>query len=197
MKTTIKRCRPLCLLGCLHLAPSASALADVAAEDWHYGTYIDLSYAVGFNAANADAWRSKATTNRLNEFSPNVGMVYLKKEASANSRWGLDVGGHVGYDTDGQVPSSQRLGGAEVLQYIARANISYLAPVGKGLKFTAGLFNSFIGYESFYAKDNPNYTRSWIADYSPYFLLGAGVQYPLSEEIDAGFFLVSDYNYLT
>jgi hypothetical protein len=45
--------------------------------------------------------------------------------------------------------------------------VSYLAPVGNGLSIQAGLFNSFIGYESFYAKDNANYTRSWIADNTP------------------------------
>jgi hypothetical protein len=34
--------------------------------------------------------------------------------------------------------------------------------------------NSFIGFESMYAGNNPNYTRAWLADYSPYFLIGAG-----------------------
>jgi len=165
-------------------------------QDWHYGAYMDLSYPLNFNTSDSHPWRNKATTNRLNEFSPNMGMFYLKKEASESSRWGIDIGGQAGYDTDGQVPATQRLGGADVLQYISRANVSYLAPIGNGLKFTGGLFSSFIGYESFYAKDNPNYTRSWIADYSPYFLIGLGAQYSFTENIDTGFFLVTDYNYL-
>lgn len=166
------------------------------ADDLHYGAYMDLGYPLNFNTQDAHPWRSKATANRLNEFSPSLGMIYFKKEPSAESRWGLDVAGQAGYDTGGQVPSTQRLGGAEVLQYVSRANVSYLAPVGNGLKLTAGLFSSFIGYESFYAKDNPNYTRSWIADYSPYFLIGLGGQYSPDENIDTGFFLVTDYNYL-
>ena len=37
---------------------------------------------------------------------------------------------------------------------------------------TAGLFNSLMGYESLYARDNANYTRSWIADNSPYMMFG-------------------------
>lgn len=64
--------------------------------------------------------------------------------------------------------------GYDVLRYVSRANLSYRLPVGNGLNLTARLMNSFIGFESFYAKDNPNYTRGWIADYSPYFLMGAG-----------------------
>lgn len=71
----------------------------------------------------------------------------------------MELGGQAGYDTDGQLPAQPRLPWADGLRYVSRANISYLAPIGNGLKLTAGLFNSFIGYESFYAKDNPNYTR--------------------------------------
>jgi hypothetical protein len=180
----------------VYSCPVLAAEENPPAQDWHYGAYMDLSYAANFNSSDPHPWRSKATTNQLSEFSPNLGMFYLKKEASEASRWGFDIGGQAGYDTGGQVPNTQRLGGAEELQYVSRANVSYLAPVGSGLKFTGGLFSSFIGYESFYAKDNPNYTRSWIADYSPYFLIGLGAQYTFAEDIDTGFFLVTDYNYL-
>lgn len=187
------------LLGCLQV--SAPALAEDAtgqqvAGDWHYGAYIDLSYSANFNRSDPHPWRSKATTYRLSEFSPNMGMFYLRKDVKPDSRWGFELGGHAGYDTDLQVPAESRLGGADVLRYLSRANVSYLAAVGNGLKVTAGLMNSFIGYESLYAKDNPNYTRSWIADYSPYFLIGAGATYPVDDNIDAGFYLVTDYNYL-
>ncbi len=183
----------VCLIG--WLSPLAHAEAELP-EDWHYGAYVDLSYPVDFNGSNTYLWRSKGTTYRLNEFTPNVGMFYLRKDASSDSRWGLELGSQAGYDPDGQIPSSQTQNGADVLRYFSRANISYLSPIGNGLKFTAGLFNSFIGYESFYAKDNPNYTRSWIADYSPYFLIGAGAQYTVNDQIDTGFYLVNDYNYL-
>jgi hypothetical protein len=136
------------------------------------------------------------TTNQLNEVSPNMGMFYLRKDVSETSPWGVELAGQAGYDTSGQVPSSSRLGGADVLQYVSRANISYLAPIGSGLTITAGLFNSFIGYESFYAKDNPNYTRSWISDYSPYFMMGLNLQYHVNDKIGLGFYLLNDWNYL-
>lgn len=54
-------------------------------EDWHYGAYIDLSYPANFNSADPHPWRSKATTNRLSQFSPNMGMFYLKKEVTPES----------------------------------------------------------------------------------------------------------------
>jgi len=186
------------IFGMLIASPSLAddSVDPLLAEDWHYSAYVDLSYPANFNTSDPHPWRSKVTTNRLSEFSPNMGMFYLKKDASSESPWGLELGGQAGFDTTGQVPSSGQLGGAQVLQYVSRANISYLTPVGNGLKFVGGLFSSFIGYESFYAKDNPNYTRSWIADYSPYFLIGGGALYPVNDQIDVGVYLVTDYNYL-
>ncbi|MBS4049762.1 MAG: outer membrane beta-barrel protein [Methylomonas sp.] len=178
----------LLLIGCHH------AWADTS--EWQVGVTIDLSYANAFQSDDEIAYRSKATTMRLNEFTPNMGMFYLRKLASESSRWGLEIGAQAGYDTDGQVPGSDRLPGYSILRYLSRANVSYLAPIGNGLTLTAGLMNSFIGFESMFAKDNFNYTRSWIADYSPYSLLGFGGQYPLNQDVTVGLYLVSDYDYL-
>ena len=58
---------------------------------------------------------------------------------------------------------------------------TYLAPAGKGLAFQAGIFTSFIGYDSLYAKDNVNYTRPWGADFTPYLMMGVNASYPISE----------------
>lgn len=163
---------------------------------WQYGGTLDLNYTQSLQSDDPSRWRSKATSQRLDQFNPAMGMVYVRKLTREDSRFGLELGAHAGYDTDGQVPANERLPGYSILRYLSRANVSYLAPVGKGLILTAGLMNSFIGFESFYARDNPNYTRSWIADYSPYFLIGAGGQYPVSEQLTAGFYVLSDYDYL-
>lgn len=167
-----------------------------SSSDWHYGAYLDLNYAANFNTSEPHAWRNKLTTHRLSTFSPDMGLVYVSKTATEDSRWGVELGGQGGYDTGGQVPATGKLGGADILQYVAHANLSYLAPIGNGVKLVGGLFNSFIGYESMYAKDNFNYTRGWIADYSPYFLIGGGAQYPVNDQIDVGLYLVTDYDYL-
>ena len=161
-----------------------------------WGAYLDLSYPANFNSGEPHSWRSKLTTNRLSQFSPNMGMIYFRRETSEASPFGLEIGAQGGYDTDGQVPATSQLAGADVLRYLSRANVSYRAPVGNGLLLTGGLMSSFIGYESFYARDNPNYTRSWIADYSPFFLIGAGAQYRISDGLDASLFIVSDFDYL-
>lgn len=92
-----------------------------------------------------------------------------RKDTVTSSPWGMEFGVQRGYDTEALVPSSvpgrdKPVDGADTLRHFSRANVSYLAPVGNGMTLTAGLFNSFIGYQSIYAKNNLNYTRSYIAD---------------------------------
>jgi len=175
----------------------ASAAAPEESEAlWHYGAYLDLNYAPDLTTPRSVPFRGKLTTNRLNQFSPDLGMVYLSKSTTTESPFGFELSGQAGYDTNGQLPPNQPLPGANVLRYFSRANVSYQTDIGNGLKFNGGLMNSFIGYESFYAKDNINYSRAWGSDYSPYFLIGIGASYPVNSQIDTGFYIVSDYNYL-
>lgn len=44
---------------------------------------------------------------------------------------------------------------------IQQAYVALRAPVGNGIDFKVGVFNSILGYESFDAGNNPNYTRSY------------------------------------
>jgi hypothetical protein len=110
----------------------------------------------------------------------------------------MELGFQGGRDTEGFafLQGERRIDGSDVLRHIHRANLSYLAPVGRGLMVTAGLFNSLMGYESLYAKDNANYTRSWIADNSPYMMFGVNVQYPLREDFTVAVFVVNSYYHL-
>jgi hypothetical protein len=114
----------------------------------------------------------------------------------------MEFGLQGGDQVSEQVPRSsarfgQPYGGADALTHLSRANVSYLAPVGTGLKFTAGLFNSYIGYESFYAKDNFNYTRSYLPDYSPYFMFGVSAEYNVTDTVKSVFYVINGYNYLS
>jgi len=169
---------------------------------WHYGAYVDLTYAIDFNYPENQLWRSKVTTQRVNELALNMALAYVTKEVNEASRWGMEFGLQTGRDVDGQVPNaSQRFGDpygrADAFSHFSRANVSYLAPIGTGLTLTAGLFNSFIGYDSFYAKDNSNYTRSYLADNSPYFMFGVSGQYRFNEAVKSAFYVINGYNYLS
>jgi hypothetical protein len=71
---------------------------------------------------------------------------YLRKDADESSRLGMEFAIQGEYDVSGQVPNASLRYGpsysdADTFSHFARANVSYLAPVGTGLKLTAGLFN--------------------------------------------------------
>ena len=169
---------------------------------WHYGAYLDLTYPIDFNYPDNHIWRSKVTTQKVNELSLNVAMAYVRKDVDTSSRWGMEFALQTGRDVEGQVPNaSLRNGdaydGADTFSHFSRANVSYLAPIGTGLKLTGGLFNSYIGYESFYAKDNFNYTRSLLPDYTPYFMAGVSAEYQINESVKTVFYVINRYNFLS
>lgn len=169
---------------------------------WHYGAFVDLSYPINFNFPDTHVFRNKATTRRTNEWTPNLGLAYVRKEVSDDSRWGGELAVQVGDDTKGQVPSptsnrDRPIEGADWLRHIGWANLSYLAPIGRGVTLTAGLMNSYLGYESFYAKDNHHYTRSYLADNSPYFVMGASAKAELSDRVQVSLYVINGYVHLS
>ncbi|MCC6142095.1 MAG: porin [Nitrospira sp.] len=193
---------PIWLVLACGLGFAAPVFAEPSASDWHVGGTLDVSYGLNFNFPENHQWRSKSTTPRVNELAPNVVMGYVRKDATELSRWGMEFGVQGGYDTDALVPPTipgrdKPVDGADTLRHFSRANLSYLAPVGNGLTLTAGLFNSFIGYQSFYAKNNLNYTRSYLADNAPYFMFGAGATYPVNESWQVGLYVINGYSYLS
>jgi len=169
------------------------------ADDWHYGAYLDVGYIANFNFPDNDLWRNRSTASRHNQVAPNMVSAYVRKDATESSRWGGEFGVQGGYDTVdfAFLPGEKKVDGADVLRHIHRANVTYLAPMGRGLTVTAGLFNSLIGYESLYAKDNPTYTRSWLADYSPYMMFGVNASYPVNDRLTVTTFVVNRYAHLS
>lgn len=178
--------------------PDSASPSGSVATDWHYGAYVDVGYIGNFNFPDNQLWRNRATASHHNQLSPNMGLAYVRKDAKESSRWGMELGLQGGRDSEefAFLVGERRVDGSDVLRHIHRANMSYLAPVGNGLTITAGLFNSLMGYESFYAKDNANYTRSWIADNTPYMMFGVHAQYPVSEDLTVSAFVVNSYYHL-
>lgn len=113
----------------------------------------------------------------------------------------MKFGLQTGVDTEGLVPSppppaSEPVSNADTLRHLYRANFSYLFAAGSELRVTGGLINSYIGYESYLAIENPNYTRGYILDTVPYFLVGVETAYSPSDVVDLGFYVITGFDYL-
>jgi hypothetical protein len=183
-------------------ATSGSAVAAVSQatpeSKWHYGGFFDVGYLLDFNHPENKVFRSRGTTWHVDRPQINMAAFYLRKKATEDSRWGVELTAQAGKDAElfGFSATAPNLPGYKFLRQLGPTNVSYLAPVGKGLTIQGGIFTSFIGYDSLYAKDNFNYTRPWGADFTPYFMLGVNVSYPFTKKVTGTFFAVNGYWHL-
>lgn len=68
---------------------------------------------------------------------------------------------------------------------IKQAYVALRTPVGNGIDWKIGVFDSIIGYETFDAGNNPNYTRSWGYAIEPTEFTGVLASYRFSDEFAA------------
>jgi putative OmpL-like beta-barrel porin-2 len=165
---------------------------------WNYGGFLDLGYLLDFNHPANKVFRSRGTASHVDGVHLNMAGAYVRKKPSEESRWGAELTFHAGKDSEvfGFSATAPNFPGFEWMRHLGPTNVSYLAPVGKGLTVQGGIFGSLIGYDSLYAKDNFTYSRPWGADFTPYFMMGVNASYPFNEKLTAGFFLINGYWHL-
>jgi hypothetical protein len=178
--------------------PQSGTAAPQTKPRWSYGGFVDLGYLLDFNHPSNHLFRNRGTTPRVDGLDLNMAAIYLTKDASDKSRWGVELEAQVGEDSKsfGFSATAPNLAGANWLRQIGKADVSYLLPLGKGLAVQGGIFSSLIGYDSLYAKDNFTYTRPWGADYTPYLMLGMNASYPFTKKLTATAFVVNGYWHL-
>ncbi len=78
---------------------------------------------------------------------------------------------------------------------ITEAYVSYLAPIGKGIRFDAGKFVTYHGAEVIEAIDNPNYSRSFLFNYAiPFTHTGVKASYTFTDAVSASFHVVNGWD---
>ena len=186
-----------CLTACAW-AQEPQPETNPAGSEWQYGGFIDAAYLGDFNDPANHLFRSRGTAYKVDEPILNMTAAYLRKIANESSRWGLEVTAQAGQDSRifGFSATAPDLPGATGLRHLGPTDVSYLAPVGKGLTIQGGIFSSLIGYDSLYAKDNFNYTRPWGADFTPYLMMGVNAGYPVSPKVTVTGFVVNGYWHL-
>lgn len=196
----IRAARSFSFCALLALLPAA-ATPDAVASDWTYQAYVDAGYAGSNRNPPDNKWRSKSTTAVLNQPELFLAMANVRKTPTRESRWGMELGLQTGEDTKDLVPappppSKAPISNADEWRYLYRASLSWLFGDDEDVRLTGGLINSYIGYESYLAIDNPNYTRGYILDHVPYFLRGIELTWDAHEELDLSLYLVTGFEYL-
>lgn len=110
-------------------------------------------------------------SNKANGFNLDVVKLSISKPQD-ESEWaaGYQVDLLFGPDAVGYNPASNEASGqfgtepsdSEYGSFaIQQAYVALRTPIGNGIDWKVGVFNTVVGYESFDAGSNPNYTRSW------------------------------------
>ena len=107
------------------------------------------------------------TAKHANEFDLNLAAIDIVRDAKP-------AGFHLAF-VAGSGADVVHAAEPEGYRHIYQASILYKA--SDRLSFEAGIFPSHIGFEGFYSKDNWNYTRGWLGEFSPYYQTGIHATY--------------------
>jgi len=183
------------ILALLLSAVAATANAQaVAVHGW-----IDGDYAWNYRHPDPglDFFSGVGTTaHRADQFALNVAALEFVRDPKPFGFHVVLVGG----DSADVVHASEPHPHRHPVRNVYQASIAYTAPVGHGLALEAGVYPSHIGFEGFFSKDNWNYTRSWLAELSPYYQSGIKASYAWSDRwsgqlhVLRGWQLVGDNN---
>lgn len=156
-----------------------------------FGAYVDAYYAWdGGRPRNIDR-RFTTQPARHNEFNINLAFVEaVLKGDRVRGRVALQAGTAVqsNYAAEPQVGSTS---GGTLSRHIQEAVIG--VAVTPRLWIDGGVYYSYIGLEGWATRDNPTYTRSLIADYTPYYLSGIKATWSATPQLTAQVHLVNGW----
>jgi hypothetical protein len=118
------------------------------------------------------------TAKRANEFNLNLAAIDIVHDAGPVGFHFSAIAGNSADVVHAGEPRGSAIG-PDVYRHIYQASILYKA--NERLTFEAGIFPSHIGFEGFYSKDNWNYSRGWLGEFSPYYQTGIHANYQFSK----------------
>ena len=135
--------------------------------------FVDAYYAYSFLS---HPLRDRSFTTqplKHNEFNLNLGAVDVRHQGEkVRGRFALQTGTYV---------QSNLAAEPELLKHILEASVG--TRFGEHVWVDIGIFPSHIGFEGILSKDNWTYSRSLLADYSPYYEAGVSLTATVSEKV--------------
>ena len=153
-------------IACAALLPAAGVYAQEsenqvlsAISGTTFSGYIDTSMGWQFGDKTTSAGRVNDAADRQNGFNLNVAQLRFSKELDEDaSIWSA------GYAASLLIgPTAQEMSYADGEFALQHAYVDLRAPIGNGLDFRFGAFESLLGYEALETYTNPNYSRSYGA----------------------------------
>lgn len=148
--------------------------------------YVDTSaqWNVGTGNAHLPDYKFGGST-KADGFNLNVVQLRIEKPLS-EEEWAAGYRVDLWAGPDANVLGTQSVTATGASDFAVRqAYVALRAPVGNGLDFKVGVFDSIVGYESVESGSNPNYTRSFGHSIEPQTHTGVLMSYRFSDLISA------------
>lgn len=154
--------------------------------------YLQGGYTYNFENPSSKENGLRVFDQQANSFLVDLAQIQFLKEPA--------VGG-VGFKLKLSVGETAKfihsagLGDSKDVFDLTEAYVSYTAPLGKGLRFDFGKFVTYHGAEVIEARDNPNYSRSFLFNYAiPFTHTGLKISYPFTDAVNASLHLVNGWD---
>ena len=143
--------------------------------------YVDVSAVWNPGTGNANPPPVAYNAGKQDGFNLNVVNLTLEKPLD-EGQWSAGYKAELLFGPDAVGYNDAANGDtSEVGFSIKQAYVALRAPVGNGLDFKVGVFDSIIGYESFVGYRNPNYTRSYGYTINPTEHTGVLASYQIND----------------
>lgn len=147
--------------------------------------YVDTSAQWNLGTGNANAPAFGYNSGKQDGFNLNVVKLTIERPLD-ESQWAAGYKVDLLFGPDANLLASQSNvadGAADFA--VKQAYVALRAPVGNGLDFKVGVFDTIIGYETFESGNNPNYTRSYGYTIEPTTHTGVLMSYQFNEMFSA------------
>ncbi len=156
----------LAALGVVSLASAARAEEKASSGSTGLSSttisgYVDTSAQWNFGTGNMNVPPYKFnSTQKADGFNLDVIQLRIDKPLDEKD-WAAGYRADLWFGPDANTLGTSSTGNNNNDFNIRQAYVALRAPVGNGLDFKLGVFDSIIGYESIESGNNPNYTRSY------------------------------------
>jgi hypothetical protein len=154
--------------------------------------YLQGGYTFNFRNPDSGTNEQRIFDQKANSFLIDLAQIQFLKDAPVG---GLGYKLKVSLGETARFIHSAGLGGSNDVVDLTEAYIDYRAPLGSGLGFRFGKFATYHGAEVIEARDDFNYSRSFLFNYAiPFTHTGFMAGYTFSKALTANVYVVNGWD---
>jgi len=154
--------------------------------------YLQGGYTFNFRNPDSGTNEQRIFDQKANSFLIDLAQIQFAKDAPVG---GLGYKLKVSFGETSKFIHSAGLGGSNDVVDLTEAYVNYVAPLGSGLKLQFGKFVTYHGAEVIEARDNFNYSRSFLFNYAiPFTHTGFLAAYTFSPAFTANVYVVNGWD---